>query len=223
MDFLVWVPARVLRSKFNINNITECCSYNHRIVWVGRDTWRSPVLQLLCSEKGQLHQGAQSPVQPDFECLQGWGIHHISGQTVPVPHHPHCQRLFLISNLHLHSLSWKSFPLVLSPPTLLTSLYPSFLQPPFRYWKDAIRFFFGVFSSLGWAAPAVSACSHRRDVPFIGSLLWPSSGCAPAGPCLICKEDSPSGCSTQERSHQHRAEGQDPLTCWPCFFSCSQG
>jgi len=32
--------------------------------------------------------GAQSPVQPDLECLQGWGIPHISGQPVPVPPHP---------------------------------------------------------------------------------------------------------------------------------------
>ena len=40
----------------------------------------------------QLDQSAQSPVQPDFECLQGWGIDHLSGQPVPVLHHPHCKK-----------------------------------------------------------------------------------------------------------------------------------
>ena len=32
---------------------------------------------------------AQSPIQPDLECFQGWGIYHLSGQPIPVPHHPH--------------------------------------------------------------------------------------------------------------------------------------
>jgi len=32
-------------------------------------------LQPPCNEQGclQLDQGAQSPILPDFECLQGWG------------------------------------------------------------------------------------------------------------------------------------------------------
>jgi len=29
--------------------------------------------------------GAQSTVQPDLGCLRGWGIHDLSGQSVPVP------------------------------------------------------------------------------------------------------------------------------------------
>ena len=46
---------------------------------------------LSCNEQRhlQLDQVVQSPVQPDFEC-QGWGIHHLSGQPVPVPHYPYC-------------------------------------------------------------------------------------------------------------------------------------
>ena len=34
----------------------------------------------------QLDQVAQSPIQPDLQCLQGQGIHLLSGQPVPVPH-----------------------------------------------------------------------------------------------------------------------------------------
>jgi len=29
------------------------------------------------------------PIQPGLEHLQGWGIHHLSGQPVPAPHHSH--------------------------------------------------------------------------------------------------------------------------------------
>ena len=34
-----------------------------------------------------LHQAAQGPIQPGLEHLQGWGIHNLSGQPVPAPHH----------------------------------------------------------------------------------------------------------------------------------------
>ena len=31
-----------------------------------------------------LDQAAHSHIQPDLECLQGWGIHNLLGQPVPV-------------------------------------------------------------------------------------------------------------------------------------------
>jgi len=40
-----------------------------------------------------LDQAAQSHIQPGFECFQGWGIHNILEQTVPVCHHPLCEKL----------------------------------------------------------------------------------------------------------------------------------
>ena len=33
-------------------------------------------------------QAAQSHIQPGLECLQGWGIHSLLGQPVPVCRHP---------------------------------------------------------------------------------------------------------------------------------------
>ena len=48
------------------------------------------------------------------------------------------KNFFLISSLNLPSFSLKPLPLVLSE-TLLRSLYSSFLQTPFRYWKAALR------------------------------------------------------------------------------------
>jgi len=38
-------------------------------------------------------QAAQSHIQPGLECLQGWGIHNLPGQPVPVRHHPLCEKL----------------------------------------------------------------------------------------------------------------------------------
>ncbi|KAK4831119.1 LOW QUALITY PROTEIN: hypothetical protein QYF61_015422 [Mycteria americana] len=64
-----------------------CVWLNHRLLWIGRDLYRSSSPTPL-QEQGhlQLDQVAQSPIQPDPECFQGWGLHYFS---VPVPHHPH--------------------------------------------------------------------------------------------------------------------------------------
>ena len=57
-------------------------------------TFKGQLVQFLCNEQGhlQLDQVAQSPIQRDLECFQGWGIYNLSGQPVPVFHHPHCKR-----------------------------------------------------------------------------------------------------------------------------------
>jgi len=57
-------------------------------------TFRGHLAQLPFSEQGhlQLEQVAQGPVQPDLECFQGLGIYSLSGQPVPVFHHPHCKK-----------------------------------------------------------------------------------------------------------------------------------
>ena len=58
-------------------------------------TFKVHLVQLPCNEQGhpQLDQVAQGLIQPRLESLQGWGIHHTSGQPVPVPPHPHCKGL----------------------------------------------------------------------------------------------------------------------------------
>ena len=68
----------------------------HRIIeCLGLEgTFRGHLVQPLCSEQGhlQLDQVAQSPIQPDFDCFQGWGLPCVSGQPVPVFHHLHCKQ-----------------------------------------------------------------------------------------------------------------------------------
>jgi len=60
-------------------------SQNCRIVWVGRNPQRSSIPTSL--PWTGTPTTPQKPVQPDLECLQGWSIHHIFEQPVPVPHH----------------------------------------------------------------------------------------------------------------------------------------
>ena len=57
-------------------------------------TFRGHLDQPRCSEPQhlQLDQVAQSSVQPDLKCFQGWGMYHLSGQPVPVFHQPHCKK-----------------------------------------------------------------------------------------------------------------------------------
>jgi len=54
-----------------------------------------------CSEQGHLllDQVAQSPIQIDLECFQGWdSLYYLSRQPVPVFHQPHDEK---ISSLYL--------------------------------------------------------------------------------------------------------------------------
>ena len=97
------------------------------------------MVQLPFDEQGhlELDQFAKSPIQPDAEHLQ-WGIPHLSGQPVPVPHHRYCKKFFLISNPNLPSTSLKPFILVQSQQILLKRLFPSFLQLPFKYRIDNV-------------------------------------------------------------------------------------
>ena len=73
----------------------KVCSYRRLIESQNGLGWKGHLkiisFQLPCHGQGHLplDQVAQSPIQPDFDHFQGWGIHSFSGQPVPVPHHPH--------------------------------------------------------------------------------------------------------------------------------------
>ena len=68
--------------------------------WLGlEETSRINKIQLPCHRQGcqaldqVLDQIAQGPDRPSLKHLQGWGIHNLSGQPVPVPHHPLREKL----------------------------------------------------------------------------------------------------------------------------------
>lgn len=57
--------------------------------------FKDHLIQLTCNEQGhpKLDQVAESPLQPDLECLQGQDIHQLSEQYVIVLHYPCCKKL----------------------------------------------------------------------------------------------------------------------------------
>jgi len=67
-------------------------------------TIKGHLAQLPCSEQGhlQLDQVVQSPVQPDLERFQGWGIDHLSVQTVK----QHVSHRFPSLHSRLGRLEW---------------------------------------------------------------------------------------------------------------------
>jgi len=76
---------RHMTKKKKSNRIIECFGLE--------GTFKGHLVQPPCNEQGhlQLDEVVQSLVQPSPECFQGWGIYHLSGQPVPVFHHPHSE------------------------------------------------------------------------------------------------------------------------------------
>ena len=93
---------------------------DYRMAWVEKDHNDHPV-PTPCYVQGcqRPDHAAQSHIQPGLECLQGWSIHNLLGQPVPVRHH-----FLLISNLNLLCLSLKPFPVVLSLSTHVGPFQP---------------------------------------------------------------------------------------------------
>jgi len=79
-----------------LNEVQQGQEPGHRIIecFGLEGTFRGHPALLPCNEQGhlQLDRVAQSPVQPGFECFQGWGFHYLSGQSVLAFHHPHGKR-----------------------------------------------------------------------------------------------------------------------------------
>lgn len=63
-------------------------AFYHRILWAVRDAQRPPgPTPVHWTGTSTARSGAQSLVQTDLGCFQGWDSHHLSGQTVPVLQH----------------------------------------------------------------------------------------------------------------------------------------
>ena len=60
---------------------------------VGRGLWRSPGPMCLLKQ-GLLEWVTQDHVQMAFEYLQGWRLHSLIGQPLPVLSHPHSKGVF---------------------------------------------------------------------------------------------------------------------------------
>lgn len=70
-------------------------SQNHKLFEL-EGAFEDHLVRLPCSEQEhlQLDWVTQKPLQPDLECLWGHGIHHLTGQSAPVPRYPYRKSLF---------------------------------------------------------------------------------------------------------------------------------
>ena len=106
---------------------------NHRIIgsFELEGTFKDCPVQLPSNEQGhpQLHQVLRA--LPSLTS----GVSRDGASSTSLGNLCHCLTTFIVknfvlmSNLNLHSFSLNPFPLILSPQTLLKSLFPSFLQP----------------------------------------------------------------------------------------------
>jgi len=76
------------------------------MAWVEKDHSDHPV-STPCYVQGKQppDQAAQSHIQPGLECLQGWGIHSLLGQSVQCITILWVKNFLLISNLNLPCFS----------------------------------------------------------------------------------------------------------------------
>jgi len=98
LDLLLLTIIRALGQRMaQISKIIKINHKNNRIIdWFGLEgTFRGHLVQSPCHGQGHLplDQVAQSPVQSGLVHFEGRGIYHLSGQPVPVFHHPHCKFL----------------------------------------------------------------------------------------------------------------------------------
>lgn len=161
------------------------------------------VVQLLCSKWVQLQSITQGCVQSGLEYCQGWWSCSISGQFVPLFYHCHyiLKWNFLSFNscpLHL-VFHWVSLRRVwLNFQTFLFDIY--------THWQDLP---WG-FSSVGWAATALSAFPYVRW-PKPWSSSWPFAGPAPVHPCHAVTGEPRTRLSTPGMTLPVPTEGQGHL------------
>ena len=66
----------------------------HRIAKVGKDPQDHPVQPFARHQWFSLNHVPQHTIQMFLEHLQGWWLHHLSGQPIPVPDHPFREVVF---------------------------------------------------------------------------------------------------------------------------------
>ena len=89
-----WGGATLLNGGICCISLVEFFLLNHRMVGVGRDLCGSSSPSPL-PKQGHLQKAAQDLVQPGLEYLQRRRLHNLSGQPVPVLHHPQSEEVLL--------------------------------------------------------------------------------------------------------------------------------
>jgi len=92
-NFGVRVRKGGLSDKADTELDPEAHKQNHRTVEIGKDLWTlsGPTTML---KQGHLEPTAQDCIQAAFQYLQGWRLHKLSGQLMPVLGHSHNKEVF---------------------------------------------------------------------------------------------------------------------------------
>jgi len=183
---------------------------NHRITesFELEGALKGHLVQLSYNECGhlQLYQVAQSPIQPDLECLQGQAIHLLLGNTFQYVSRLTIENFLLIPNLNLSLFSLKPVLLVVpfcplpscsDPPYTERPLSglprPSLLQPDQPQLSQPI-FIRKVFHSEDhFCGPSLDTLQQVHVSPVLSTLHLATV--------------------LQGRSHQCRLERQNHLPC----------
>ena len=122
------------------------------MAWVGRDIKDHEAPTPPRHRQGHqpshvmLGQAAQGPIQPGLEHLQGWGIHNLSEQPIPAPHHSHSKELPPDIQLQSSLLQLKT----ISPCPAVIFPFKRAESPP-------------VYSAyIGWYIFAHTLCKYKR-------------------------------------------------------------
>ncbi|XP_052529297.1 uncharacterized protein LOC128076048 isoform X1 [Tympanuchus pallidicinctus] len=198
-------PMSGLASTFSSHLLLK----NRRMAWVGK-AHSDHLLSTPCCVQGRqpADQAAQSHVQPGLECLQGWGIHSLLGQPVPVPHLPLCDKLppQIQPKPPLCQLKTTPCPVTIHP---INSHSPSCLYAPFEYWKATIK--------SPWILLQAKQALFLQPF-FMGELLQPS-GHHSARPPFLCPpwKVVPTACLWFSVPSRQKCN-----TCEQSAWSCSQ-
>jgi len=84
-----WVTVRAFLFCYSKLETT----WNHVAVELGRDLWKSPGSTPLLKQDN-LEPVSQDCVQRALQYLQGWRLHNLPEQLVPVLGHPHSKKVF---------------------------------------------------------------------------------------------------------------------------------
>jgi len=112
---------------FPIGFITE--SWNHRMVWVGKDLKDHLVPTALATGRDTFHQTRllKAPAYPALNTTREGAATASLGKLCQGLTTLRVKKFFLLSNLNLPSFSLKSLPLVLLLHAFVKSHYPAFL------------------------------------------------------------------------------------------------
>lgn len=127
----------------------------------------------------------QGPHLYIFLHIQGWWLHHFSGQPVPILYNPFHEKTnkqkkpppkYQMFYLNVFWSTLRSFPLIL--PHVPWEKRPTWLYPPVRELYRAIKLLWDSYSP-GWAlSQTSSAPPHQTCAPEPSPALLPFSNCS---------------------------------------------